>query len=292
MTKSMTGYGKAECNVAGRKITIEIRSLNSKSFDLNLKLPALYREKESQIRGELMPVIQRGKVDFSVQTETSGQEIPAQVNAGAFKAYYETLQELAYNMGIPFDNSSMFPAILRLPDVLAANNDAMDEHSWDAFFACLQEALKAFDTFRKTEGEMLCKDILHRVRLILQLLEKVEPFEKQRVESIRQRIENSLKEISSAIGYDRNRFEQEMIYYLEKLDITEEKTRLRQHCAHFIATMEKEEAPGRKLGFIAQEMGREINTLGSKANQADIQQMVVQMKDELEKVKEQSLNIL
>ena len=291
MTKSMTGYGKAECIIAGKNITIEIRSLNSKSLDINLKLTQLYREKETLIRNELIKVVQRGKVDFSIQVDA--EESPAShINKTLFKNYYEELSAIAETLNIPVENEPVLAAILRLPDIITTMPATLTEDEWKVFFACLREALLAFDQFRIAEGEVLSKDITDRVHLIENLLKDIQPFEKQRMETIRQRIENGLKELNNLIAYDRNRFEQEMIYYLEKLDITEEKIRLRQHCAHFIDTMSKEEGAGRKLGFIVQEMGREINTLGSKANQADIQQTVVRMKDELEKIKEQLLNVL
>ena len=291
MAKSMTGYGRSECNIGAKKVTIEVRSLNSKTLDINLKTPSLYREREPQIRREVMQVVQRGKVDVMISLE-SQNEVSTHVDVNLFKAYYDEICEAAQHAGLSVENENVVATILRMPDILGVKNTTLNEEEWTRFFDCLQSAIALFDHFRTTEGEALSKDILFRVDLIKQLLDSVTSYEGKRIEAIRQRIENSLKDISSSVEYDRNRFEQEMIYYLEKLDITEEKTRLSQHCKHFHATMNQEESAGRKLGFIAQEMGREINTLGSKANHADIQQIVVRMKDELEKIKEQLLNVL
>ncbi len=216
----------------------------------------------------------------------------AQINQPLFVAYYKQLEQLLQQVGSSAAEGGVAQAILRLPDVMETVSAETPEEEWEALFRCLQKALTAFDAFRSHEGAALKNDILSHVSLIAALLDEVPRYEAQRMETIRTRIETNLNNLPANTGFDKNRFEQELIYYLEKIDITEEKIRLRQHCDHFLETAEKEDAPGRKLGFIAQEMGREINTLGSKANHADIQKIVVQMKDELEKIKEQLLNVL
>ncbi|MDR1405869.1 MAG: YicC family protein [Prevotellaceae bacterium] len=293
MIKSMTGYGKAEQLAAQKKITVELRSLNSKTLDVNLKLPAEYREKESDVRHALFRVVQRGKLEIQVTSVAQDATLSAAVNGAAFLAYYRQLDALLRQAGSAAAEAGVAQAILRLPDVMAESPvSGVSQQEWDALFECLQQALTTFDRFRAQEGTALKRDILTRVALVAALLEEVKSFEPQRIETLRQRLEAGLTTLAASTNYDKNRFEQELIYYIEKFDVTEEKTRLKQHCDYFCRTAETEEAPGRKLGFIAQEMGREINTLGSKANHAGIQKIVVQMKDELEKIKEQLLNVL
>ncbi len=288
----MTGYGKAEQTVAKKKITIELRSVNSKTLDINLKMPPVYRERENLLRNELFRVVQRGKLDVIVVAASQDAEPTAQINKALFTAYYKQLEDVLQGVGSSAAEAGIAQAILRLPDILETTTSETSEQEWEALLECLQKALTAFDTFRINEGAALMKDILSHVSLIAALLSDVPQYETQRIEVIRQRIETNLSNLLKDAAFDKNRFEQELIYYIEKIDITEEKTRLRQHCEHFVETANNEDAPGRKLGFIAQEMGREINTLGSKANHADIQRIVVQMKDELEKIKEQLLNVL
>lgn len=288
----MTGYGKAEQLAGKKKITVELRSLNSKTMDINLKLPIAYREKENQLRNELFRVVQRGKLEAQITAVSQEAEPSATINKPVFINYYNQLDELLKQTGSSAEKAGVASAILRMPDVLETVVDEISDREWEALLACLQEALTAFDQFRRNEGAVLMKDILLHVETIGQLLDEVKIYEPQRIETLRQRMDAHLAAFLQNSSYDKNRFEQELIYYIEKLDVTEEKIRLKQHCTHFRETAETEDAPGRKLGFIAQEMGREINTLGAKANHADIQKIVVQMKDELEKIKEQLLNVL
>lgn len=288
----MTGYGKAEKVFGNKKIVVEVRSLNSKQFDFNLRLPAIYRELEMGIRAKAAKELERGKVDMSVSVEETVDSQAIPINDTVFMAYYRQLSEIATKNAISFNPAEVVPAILRLPEVIKAQKEEIDPDEQNTVLQACDEALTALVQFRKQEGAILERDLLSRVNLILEYLKQVEPFEKQRIQDVRKRISESLKQIDADIKIDDNRFEQEVIYYLEKLDITEEKVRLKQHCSYFAETVNQPESVGRKLGFIAQEMGREINTLGSKANNADIQKIVVMMKDELEKIKEQSLNIL
>lgn len=292
MIRSMTGYGKAETEFENKKITVEIKSLNSKQCDMNMRMPSVYREKEMDLRAELLKHVQRGKVDVGFVVERSKETPNTVFNEGVFKSYFEKLKKVSSEIGVDAHAPEIVQAILRLPEVFESERKELDSAEWQAVHACFTEALKTFDKFRAKEGMVLINDILHRVDNIESLLASVEPYEKTRMETIKTRISNNLNDILPSTAIDQNRFEQELIYYLEKIDITEEKVRLKQHCTYFRQTVENEDMPGRKLGFIAQEMGREINTLGSKANEANMQQIVVKMKDELEKIKEQLLNIL
>ena len=289
MPKSMTGYGKAACLYHSKQVVIEIKSVNSKTLDINLRLPTIYREKESEIRGLLNKVVQRGKVDVFITLEVQNNKAVAEINTGIFKTYYSQLQSLMEELHIEPDENSMVKSVLRMPDVLKQPAEQLDEEEWQAVMACFVEALDAFDAFREKEGEIIMQDIVQRVTCIGDLLQEIDEHESCRLDTVKQRILSGMEVLQ--IDYDRNRFEQELVYYIEKFDITEEKVRLMQHNRYFLDTA-KEEAAGRKLGFIAQEIGREVNTLGSKANHAGIQKIVVQMKDELEKVKEQLLNVL
>jgi uncharacterized protein (TIGR00255 family) len=290
MSKSMTGYGKAEQLFNNKQIVVEVRSVNSKALDVNLKLPIIYREKESEIRGQLTRVVQRGKVDVYITVEVQSGKAATEINTGIFKSYMEQLDTILDDMSIIPDRAQLINAVLRMPDVLKLPMEEINENEWQVVMDCFMHALLAFDAFRQEEGQIIMNDILQHITVIEQLLQQVEVYEPYRLDTVRQRIMTGLENIQG-VDYDKNRFEQEMIYFIEKFDITEEKVRLKQHCCYFQETT-KEEAPGRKLSFIAQEIGREINTLGSKANHADIQKVVVQMKDELEKVKEQLLNVL
>lgn len=293
MIKSMTGYGKAEQLAGQKKITVELRSLNSKTLDINLKIPTEYREKEAAVRNELFRVVQRGKLEVLILAVSQDATLLSAINDAAFLAYYKRLDDLLKQAGSSAAEAGVAQIILRMPDVLLEPVAAdVPEQEWTALFGCLQQALEAFDRFRAQEGTALKRDILSHVTLIAALLDEVSAYEPQRLETLRQHMKGSLAALPQTANYDKNRFEQELIYYIEKFDITEEKTRLKQHCNYFRQTVETEAASGRKLGFIAQEMGREINTLGSKANHAGIQKIVVQMKDELEKIKEQLLNVL
>ena len=289
MPKSMTGYGKAECLYHNKQIVIEIKSVNSKTLDISLRLPAIYREKESEIRGLLNKVVQRGKVDVFISLEAHNNKAVAEINASIFKAYFSQLHSLMDELSIEPDKNSMVKAVLRMPDVLKQPAEQLDEEEWQAVMACFVKAHNAFDDFREKEGKIIMQDIVQRVACIGRLLQQIDEHESCRLDTVRQRILAGIEGLQ--IDYDRNRFEQELVYYIEKFDITEEKVRLKQHGRYFLDTVQ-EKASGRKLGFIAQEIGREVNTLGSKANHAGIQKIVVQMKDELEKVKEQLLNVL
>jgi len=285
----MTGFGKATKENAGKKITVEIRSVNSKQFDLNLRLPSSYREKESEIRKDILTTLERGKIDFLLFTEAAAETKKVAIDKEVAKAYYKEIKSLSEELNL--NQQDILATLLKLPDVISAQREEPDENEWKEVQAALSEALAAIDNFRLTEGKELEKDFSMRVWKILELLEKIAACEGERMQTIKARISNNLAEVVPADKTDKNRFEQELIYYLEKIDITEEKLRLKTHCDYFITTM-KEDAAGRKLGFISQEIGREINTIGSKANHAEIQRLVVQMKDELEKIKEQLMNIL
>lgn len=288
----MTGFGKAEVQFNGKNITVEVKSLNSKQLDLNAKIPMIYRDREYEIRNLLSNKLIRGKVDFYINYDETKESTSLPINAGVFKSYYEQIQKISDDCKITLSEEPIFQTILRLPDVLKVEKVEVSEDEWKLLFSCIEKALEKMLLFRQQEGKALEKDIIERVRLIESLLSQVEPFEKQRIDTVKQRLQENLKSLSSDIKVDNDRFEQEIIYYLEKMDVTEEKVRLKNHCEYFISTANETHAVGRKLGFILQEMGREINTLGSKANQTDIQKLVVLMKDELEKIKEQSLNIL
>ena len=291
MIKSMTGYGKAEFETGNKKITLELKSLNSKQLDINSRLPALYREKDIEIRKEISERLVRGKVDFSLYIENLGTQSNSAINEGIVSDYFRQLSGIHDKLGLPI-NENIMHSVMRLPDVVKTVYEELDEKEWETIFSNIKNVVSAVDQFRIQEGVALEKDIRSNINEILQLLNQVEPFEKQRLENIKSRITDSLNEISLNGSLDKNRFEQELIYYMEKLDINEEKVRLVNHCNYFIETLESDENVGKKLGFIAQEIGREINTLGSKANESNIQRIVVQMKDALERIKEQMLNVL
>lgn len=294
MIKSMTGYGKAETMLDNKKITVEIRSLNSKQADLTVKLPALYRSKEYEIRNAVTKRLQRGKIDVFITVEITGDSGCVTINKVAFDNYYDQLMALADGKSMAWGtkpvDAAVLQTILRLPDVVQTDNQTLSETEEHTLMHAVNEALEHIDAFRTQEGAKLIADLLKRIDKIEALKNGVTPYEKERTETIKKRIRENIEAIG--IQVDNNRLEQEMIYYLEKLDITEEKVRLANHCKYFLETIEHEDAPGRKIGFIAQEIGREINTMGSKANDHDIQKLVVKMKDELEKIKEQSLNVL
>lgn len=290
MIKSMTGFGKGEASFGTKKITVELRSLNSKQLDLNIKLPAFYRQSETELRNLVAQRLQRGKVDLFVSVESQQVETSAHINREIFREYLRQLNDALAFSGIDADYDAMLPVLMRMPDVVSVEAERVTEEESAALMAAAADAVERLDAFRVQEGAVLIADLLRRVDLIERYREEVFPFEKARTETIRARILDNLSKLG--VEVDRNRLEQEMIYYLEKLDITEEKVRLENHCRYFREVAAGEEAPGRKLGFIAQEMGREINTMGSKANESNIQILVVRMKDELEKIKEQVLNIL
>ena len=287
----MTGFGKAEANFQGKKIIVEVKALNSKSLDLSTRIAPIYREKDIQIRQTIAAKLIRGKVDFSLWTErdTTPEAIP--VNTTLAEQYYKQLRTMTQNMGMP-EPADWLTLLLRMPDVMSrTETEELTEEEWNVVQQVMDEALQHLIDFRKQEGAALQHKFAEKLDNIQRLLTDIEPYEKGRVEKIRARIIDGLQAIPE-VDYDTNRLEQELIYYIEKLDISEEKQRLNNHLKYFRETMESEEAQGKKLGFIAQEMGREINTTGSKSNQAEMQNIVVMMKDELEQIKEQVLNAL
>ncbi len=291
MLKSMTGYGKAECLLGPDKYLIEIRSVNGKNADINLKTQLIPREKEVEIRKYIADKLGRGSIDLFITVEHTQGADAKQINRGTLLNYYNQLQEAVKGTVMECcEPDTLMLSLMRLPDVLETRNTELTPEQWEQLFAAIREAVASLDAFRQREGVSLCNDVITQVAKIETYLPEIERYEKERVAAIRERIDARIKEL--ALQPDTNRLEQEMIFWLEKLDINEEKVRLRQHCNYFRETVLNEAMPGRKLGFIAQEMGREINTLGSKANHADIQKCVVKMKDELEKIKEQTLNIL
>jgi len=287
----MTGYGKAECELALKKITIEVKSLNSKQLDLNTRIPGVYREKEIGIRREISDKLIRGKVDFSLYSESLGVESNSVINSPMVKSYFAQLSELSNELGLPVSETTL-QIIMQLPEVVKTSRDEPDENEWKIIVDAIREALSALDNFRLQEGLSLYNDIIINLNTITTLLDQIAPYELERTVKVKERILDGLKELSSPEGVDHNRLEQEMIFYLEKLDINEEKVRLGNHCSYFIETLELDEPVGKKLGFIAQEIGREINTLGSKANHTEMQKLVIGMKDALERIKEQLLNAL
>lgn len=295
MTRSMTGFGKAEVMVNGKKIVTEVRSLNSKQLDISaIKMPYVYKEKELEIRNKLSQSIQRGKVDFYVSVEKEANSSTPTINKEVFKSYLEQITAITSEMKMPMPmlNEPLVQTILRLPDIFNAQSEEIPDEEWNALANCIDLALINFNSFRDQEGKITELDLVNKVNLINELLQQVKPYEAERIETIRTRITENLEKLGNDINIDKNRFEQELIYYMEKFDVNEEKIRLANHCKYFIDTLKDDEPAGRKLGFIAQEMGREINTLGSKANHVQIQKLVVGMKDELEKIKEQLLNVL
>lgn len=289
--KSMTGFGKAVSEIPGKKITVEIRSLNSKQLDLNVRMPYYYKEKELELRNEMAKQLERGKVDISIYSESTQEALPVALNKELAKTYYNELKNLSSELHE--SSSDLLALALKMPDVMKAEREVVDfdEAEWKLVKTAVDKAVEAFQKFRDDEGRTLENEFKHRIGIIIGLLGQVLELDGARVDNIKKRIKNNIEEVIDQSKIDQNRFEQELIYYIEKLDITEEKLRLKTHLDYFTATM-KEPAAGRKLGFISQEIGREINTIGSKANDAGVQKLVVQMKDELEKIKEQMLNVL
>ena len=291
MLKSMTGYGKTTCEVKNKIITIEIRCLNSKQADIYFKLPSMYREGDSQLRNKLIKSLVRGKIEFNLWYDITGAERKATINQVVLQDYIKQFEEMRASMKVP-DNDVLLPIVMRLPEVLKVERKEIDEEEWGIIMNSVDEAIASTQSFRAQEGEVLEKDIRLRIRNITNLSGEMEKHLGARMDLIRTRLEGNLVNLVGKDKIDTNRFEQELIYYLEKLDITEEKVRLANHCSYFVETLDNESVAGKKLGFIAQEIGREINTMGSKANNGDIQKLVVQMKDELEKIREQLLNVL
>jgi uncharacterized protein (TIGR00255 family) len=287
----MTGFGKASTELEKRKVTVEVKSLNSKQLDLSVRLSNLYKEHEMEIRNLLSRELERGKVDFLVYVENIGSETATQLNQNILEGYCKQIRDSSAKLGID-EPQDWFQVLLRLPDVLKYESQEVDEAEWNAVLTVINEALYQLSAFRKQEGLMLQKLFEEKIANISALLTEVEPFEAERIDKIKGRITETLLKIGD-FDYDKNRFEQEMIYYIEKLDINEEKNRLSNHLKYFLETLKcTSSGQGKKLGFIAQEIGREINTMGSKSNHAEMQQIVVRMKDELEQIKEQVLNVL
>ncbi len=291
MIQSMTGYGKALVAYKGKKINVEIKSLNSKTLDISTRIAPLYREKEMELRKMIAEQLVRGKIDFSLWVEKDVTVDATPINGALVENYYHQIMDISAKTGIPVPND-WFYTLLRMPEVMTKSEvEILEDEEWVVACSAIQEALANLIAFRRQEGEALQKKFCEKLDNIERLLHSIDPYEKSRVEKIRARILEGLKSVSDA-DYDKNRLEQELIYYIEKLDISEEKQRLANHLKYFRSTMEDEEAQGKKLGFIAQEMGREINTTGSKSNLAEMQNIVVMMKDELEQIKEQVLNAL
>ena len=291
----MTGFGKSITEIQGRKFTIETRSLNSKQFDLSLKIPGIFRDKEIEARNLLSQRLERGKIDLYISIEATANVLNYSINKQAAKKYQVELKELQAELNEE-EMMGLLPLILKLPDVIQSGREEVTEEDWSVLREGIEKSVALLDEFRLHEGTILEQDIITRIDIILGLLKSIEPFELNRTVFIREKLRREFRNMregdhSSEI-IDENRFEQELIFYLERLDITEEKVRLKKHCDYFLETMDEQTSQGKKLGFITQEIGREINTIGSKANDSDIQKIVVQMKDELEKIKEQLLNIL
>jgi uncharacterized protein (TIGR00255 family) len=286
----MTGFGKAAGAFGGNNITVEVKSLNSKFLELNIRLPGVYKDKDLEVRNEITKAVERGKVDYIVTIESASGSRKSAFNKTAIKKYLEDLKDLKKDLNL--STSDYLSIIMRFPDVLNSDRSEADPKEWKLIESLSRKALKAFNDFRLREGKVLQKDFEARVATIGALLKKIEKAEPGRLRAIRSRLHKSLDEIGETVAVDKNRFEQEIIYYLEKTDITEEKVRLRSHLKFFLDTLKEPDSNGKKLGFIIQEIGREINTIGSKANDAQIQRFVVMMKDELEKMKEQGANVI
>lgn len=284
MIQSMTGFGKSVLSLADKHISIEIKSLNSKSIDINTRIPQVYREKELDFRKLIAEQLQRGKVDFSIFIENTGTQTPSKINPNIVKSYIEQMRAI-----VDGDLTELLKMAVRMPDALQTTSESISEEELSVIFQHINLAIADLQNFRTQEGKVLEKDFVLRINNINRLLQEVQGLDEERLALIRERLEKAVADIQNV---DANRFEQELIFYLEKLDITEEKIRLKKHLDYFLETLQSEESNGRKLSFIAQEIGREVNTLGSKANFAPMQQLVVQMKDELEKIKEQVLNVL
>lgn len=285
MIQSMTGFGKSILQLPSKKITVEIKSLNSKNLDLNARIPSQYREKELLLRNKISRSLNRGKIDFSVFVEITGEETSAAVNPAVVKKYIAQLREI-----VPGEETELLKMAVRMPDALKTERDEIDESEFSSIEQAVEEALMEINDFRLTEGKALEEELDQRTRNIQKLLDQVVAMDPERIEGVRERLHKNVAELKENV--DENRFEQELVYYIEKFDITEEKVRLENHLQYFLQNLESADSNGKKLGFISQEMGREINTIGSKSNYAPMQKLVVQMKDELEKIKEQLLNVL
>jgi len=285
MIQSMTGYGKTVLQISTKKITIELKSLNSKNLDLNVRIPSYYREKELDIRKNLASALERGKIDFSIYIENNGGEVSSKINENTVKEYMSQLRNIVAGNDI-----ELLKMAVRLPDALKSEREELDEDEWKQIETGIKQAIVEINKYRTDEGLVLLNDFVLRISNIDDLLGQVIALDPQRIEQVKEKLKKGIEELE--VKVDQNRFEQELIYYIEKLDITEERVRLKNHLDYFKSALKSEDSNGKKLGFITQEIGREINTIGSKANFADMQKLVVQMKDELEKIKEQGLNVL
>ena len=286
----MTGYGKSTAEIPNKKITVEIRSLNSKQFDLSVRIPFVYKEKEIILRNSLSRRLERGKIDLTITVEQLVKDVSSRIDHHVMAQYYEEIKDIAAELQIE-EPKEWFLVLFRLPDVMKPDVEEIDDEEWETIEAAVDNAVDEVIAFRKQEGEMLGSVLREKIENIRLLLDKVAPYEAERIERVKLRLYEGLKSLEG-IEYDKNRFEQELIYYIEKLDISEEKERLANHLDYFVEILNNEQSQGRKLGFIAQEIGREINTMGAKSNHSEIQRLVVQMKDELEQIKEQVLNVL
>ena len=282
----MTGFGKASLQLPTKKITVEIKSLNSKGLDLNTRMPSVFREMELGLRNQLSQKLERGKIDFSLYVEITGEETSSKINVPIVKGYINQMKAVIPNA----DETELMKMAVRMPDALKTERDEIDENDWKQIQTVIDQSLENMMQFRKDEGVAFEKEFLHRIANIMTLMNNAVAYDAERIETVKTRLKTALDELQANV--DQNRFEQELIFYLEKYDITEEKVRLENHLNYFIETLAGTEANGRKLGFITQEMGREINTMGSKSNHSEMQKLVVMMKDELEKIKEQVLNVL
>ncbi|MBA7535507.1 hypothetical protein ES705_27764 [subsurface metagenome] len=291
MMRSMTGFGKTSCELPDKVVSIEIKVLNSKQLDVYTRLPNIYKVKDLDIRNLLAQQLQRGKIECIITYEETDVACTSRINVPLVKEYYYQLEELIRDLKIK-NNDAILQTIMRFPDALKIDKEELDENEWKAVEHKINDALSAIDNFRKQEGKALQKDTTGRINAILDRLKEIAPFESERISQIREKIGSSITEVFDKDKVDQNRFEQELIYYLEKIDINEEKVRLENHCNYFFEVLNEKNPVGKKLGFITQEIGREINTLGSKANHSEIQRIVVQMKNELEKIKEQLMNVL
>ncbi len=287
----MTGFGKAEFEINNKKVTIEIKSLNSKQADINTRIPQLFREKEIEIRREINDRLMRGKIDISIYVESLGDTSNAVINEGIVKSYFNSLSKISADMELPV-NERLLQIVMRLPDTVKVQYEQLNEEEWLVLLKYIRVALDQVDQFRQQEGQAMEADLIDSIQQIIRLQGEIEPFEQQRIENVKVRLTEALSKIQLNGNVNPDRFEQELIFYLERLDFNEEKVRLTNHCTYFLETMKESDGNGKKLSFISQEIGREINTLGSKANESNIQRIVVQMKDFLERIKEQVLNVL
>lgn len=287
----MTGFGKAEFEINNKKVTIEIKSLNSKQADINTRIPQLFREKEIEIRREVTDRLIRGKIDFSIYIENLGDTSNAVINEGIVKSYFNSLSKINADLELPV-NERLMQVVMRLPDTVKVQYEQLNEEEWVVLLKYIRMALDQVDQFRQQEGQALEADLMVNIEQIVRLQSEIEPFEEQRIENVRIRLTEALSKLQLNGNVNPERFEQELIFYLERLDFNEEKVRLTNHCTYFLETMKESDGNGKKLSFISQEIGREVNTLGSKANESNIQRIVVQMKDYLERIKEQVLNVL